>query len=89
MEIKIIKAEFIDNYKIGLEFNDGKKITVDFGSFLKNSANPMTRRYIDLTLFRDFKIVHGDLVWGDYDLCFPIWDLYTGMVEKATASGSV
>jgi len=29
-----------------------------------------------------FKIEFGDLVWHDYELCFPIIDLYENVVSK-------
>ena len=30
--------------------------------------------------FQGFRVEHGDLVWGDYDLCFPVADLYRGKI---------
>lgn len=29
---------------------------------------------------KKFKIEFGDLVWGNYEMCFPIWDLYEGNI---------
>jgi hypothetical protein len=31
---------------------------------------------LDPVRFSQFELRHGELVWGDYDLCFPIMDLY-------------
>jgi len=28
----------------------------------------------------DFRLEDGDLVWGEYELCFAIADLYTGQL---------
>jgi hypothetical protein len=28
---------------------------------------------------------HGDLVWGDFDLCFPIMDLYENQIMHTNA----
>jgi hypothetical protein len=80
MVISINKAEYLGDYRINLWFSDGVEKEIDFGIFLKNSKNPMSRKYLDKKLFRNFKIEHGDIVWGDYDLCFPIWDLYEGKI---------
>ena len=31
-----------------------------------------------IILFYQFIVADGDLLWHDYDLCFPIIDLYEG-----------
>lgn len=82
MIISIIDAEYIGNYKIRFQFSDGTEKTVDFSMFLHQAKNPMTRKYLDDKLFRDFSIQFGDIVWNDYELCFPIWDLYQGEVQR-------
>jgi hypothetical protein len=78
MIIEILSAQYIEGYKIALAFSDGKKITVDFEPFLQKSTNPWIRRYLDLEKFKGFSLEYGDLIWDDYDLCFPIADLYEG-----------
>ena len=78
MVISITSAEFIRDYKIKLTFSDGTEKEIDFGPFLRNAKNPMARKYLDKELFRNFKIEYGDIVWNDYEMCFPIWDLYEG-----------
>ena len=80
MVISINKAEYIKDYKILLAFSDEKTQTIDFESFLKNARNPMTTKYLDKTLFKNFKIEYGDLIWNDYEMCFPIWDLHEGKI---------
>ncbi|NJN99243.1 MAG: DUF2442 domain-containing protein [Anaerolineales bacterium] len=74
--INIETAEYVEDYNLRLEFSDGQERIIDFGPFLQNSLNPMIRKYLDLEMFKDFSLEYGDLVWGDYDLCFPIADLY-------------
>lgn len=76
MKISIKKAEYIDDYQIKLYFNDDKIKTVDFGNFLNNAKNPMSKKFLDKDLFKNFRIINGDIIWNDYELCFPIWDLY-------------
>ena len=82
MVISIEKAEYLNGYKIALHFSDGVKNIVDFEPFLKSSLNPMTTKFLKIEEFKNFKIEHGDLVWNDYELCFPIWDLYEGNISK-------
>jgi len=76
MSIEIIKAAYLYDYRIELKFSDNKIQIVDFKVFLENAQNPITRKYLDINLFKNFKIEFGDLVWNDYELCFPIIDLY-------------
>jgi len=76
--INIVSATHLGEYRIGLVFSDRHAVTVDFGPFLRASVNPAIRKYLRQPSFRLFQIVHGNLGWGDYDLCFPIEDLYAG-----------
>ena len=77
-EIDIGTAKYLGGYKIRLFFNDKTIKTIDFDEFLKNAGNPMTKKFLKTEKFKDFKIKYGDLVWGDYEMCFPIWDLHEG-----------
>lgn len=74
--LKVEKAQYREGYKVALVFNDGKIQTIDFESFICSSKNPNIAKYKDLKLFQAFSITDGDLEWNDYDLCFPIADLY-------------
>jgi len=88
MILKIIKAEYIEDYKIRLLFSDGKENTVDFQSFLRQAQNPMTRKFLDINEFKKFKIEYGDLIWNDYEMCFPIIDLYEDNILKEISSAA-
>ncbi|MCL2118185.1 MAG: DUF2442 domain-containing protein [Planctomycetaceae bacterium] len=78
--IAITQAGYLGEYQIHFTFSDATEQTVDFRDFLNRSHHPTTRKYLDKKLFRNFQIEHGDIVWNDYELCFPIGDLYEGMV---------
>ena len=80
MVISVNKADYIEDYKINIFFSDGSEKLVDFSGFLKSAKNPMTRKYLDKDLFKNFTIHYGDIVWNDYELCFPIWNLYEGKI---------
>ena len=30
---------------------------------------------------KEFKIINGDIDWNDFDMCFPVYDIYTGKIE--------
>ena len=89
MILEIISAQYIKNYKIRLVFSDKKERIINFEPFLKQARNPMTRKFLDINEFRNFKIEYGDLVWNDYEMCFPIIDLYEDHILKEREFSSV
>jgi hypothetical protein len=78
MVISIEKAEYKGDYVIHLKFSDGIERDVDFSNFLTKAKNPMTKKYLDKELFQSFTLDYGDLIWNDYEMCFPTWDLHEG-----------
>lgn len=80
MVITIQKAEYKSEYKIYFQFSDGVEQTIDFVGFLKNARNPMTNKYLDKNLFQSFTIEYGDIMWNDFEMCFPVWDLHEGRI---------
>ncbi len=89
MIISILHAEYLGDHKIKILFSDKTEQIVDFSRFLKQAKNPMTRKYLDEKLFRSFNIEHGDIIWNDYELCCPIWDLYRGEILKSGETAAV
>jgi len=78
MIIGIKNATYLADYKILFLFSDDTEKTIDFEHFLADAKNPMTRKYLDRKLFQSFSLIYGDISWNDYELCFPVWDLYQG-----------
>lgn len=78
--IDIEMAEYVHGYKLRLKFSNNEECIVDFGHFLNNALNPMIRKYLKPDNFKNFAVEYGDLFWNDYDLCFPIADLYEGRI---------
>ncbi len=74
--LEIESAEYIDGYKLELTFNDGKISIVDFKNFILSSGHPEIKKYQDKNLFKNFNLTYGELEWSDYDLAFPVSDLY-------------
>jgi hypothetical protein len=74
--INIVKADLIGEYRLHLAFDDGKEQIVDFLPFLSRSQHPEIRQWLNPARFSSFRLEYGELVWGDWDLCFPIMDLY-------------
>lgn len=76
--IEIKSATYIGDYAIRMFFNDDTNRVVDFKPFLESSLHPSIRKYLDEIKFQQFEIIDGNLNWNDYDLIFPIADLYEG-----------
>ena len=80
--LKVTEAKYVSGYKLLLTFNNETVRVVDFGPFLAKARNPDTTDYRDLKKFKSFRIQDGDLVWGDYQMIFPIVDLYRANILK-------
>jgi len=74
--IDIVQVVRLTDYELKLSFSDGVERVIDFEPFLRRSRNPMIRAYLDQQKFASFRLEHGNLIWDDYGLCFPIADLY-------------
>ena len=79
--LKIEKAKYLSDFVIRILFNDSTEMLVDFKPFLEKSNHPSIRKYLDESKFADFKIIDGNLNWNDYDMIFPIQDLYNGVIK--------
>jgi hypothetical protein len=80
-QLKINSAKYLSDYAIRILFNDGTEKLVDFKPFLSNSLHPSIKKYLDEKRFSNFNLVDGNLNWNDYDLIFPLWDLYNGEIN--------
>ena len=80
--IKIENANYLDEYKIMLTFNDGQSKIIDFKDLLLNSPYKNERKFVNKDLFKNFSIEIGDLIWNDYDMCFQAKNLYKGILRK-------
>ena len=82
MYLRVKEAKYVPRYRVDIAFNDGTRRVVDFGPFLKQARNPMFTKYRGLAEFKSFHNQDGDLMWGDYEMIFPIMDLYNGTILK-------
>jgi hypothetical protein len=78
--LEITEATYVAAYKLRLVFNDGKKRVMDFAPFLRRAQHPDLTQYRQLRKFKCFHLDHGDLMWGDYEMIFPITDLHRGEI---------
>jgi len=78
--LEIVGAEYVSGYSIRLSFNDGTARLMDFEPFLRQAMNPDVAKYRQLRNFKKFHLHYGDLMWGDYEMIFPIEDLHRGEI---------
>lgn len=82
--LAVTNAEYVDGYRLDIQFSDGTKQLVDFGNFLENHPHPQHNKYRQLRYFKQFRIERGNLVWGkDWDLIFPVSQLHQGYIAPA------
>ena len=78
--LEITEAKYISGYRTRLTFSDGMVRVVDFEPFLCQARNPDLAQYRQLRKFKSFRLHHGDLMWGDYEMMFPKADLHRGAI---------
>ena len=78
--LEIKRTEYLGGYKLSLSFNDGVTTIVDFEAFLRNSRNPEIAQFRALKKFKSFRVENGNLMWGDFEMIFPIADLHVGKI---------
>lgn len=79
-QLEIDSAKYLSDYVIRIKFSDGTERLVDFKPFLSKSLHPSIKKYLDENKFSKFSLTDGNLNWNDYDLIFPISDLYNGQI---------
>ena len=79
--LMIGSAKYLVDYAIRIQFNDGSEKLVDFKPFLLKALHPAIKKYLDENKFSSFEIIDGNLNWNDYELIFPLADLYKGKIE--------
>ncbi len=79
----IKSAKYVSDYRIAFRFTDGHSSEIDFHAFLTAPGqNPMATQFLDVTRFKDFSIEQrADVVWGDWEMCFPFAALYAGDLD--------
>ncbi len=80
--LKIINVKYLKDYTLLLTFSDEKEVEINFHDFLESAKHPDITKYRDLKKFKSFTVENGELMWGDFDLIFPIADLYKGDIVR-------
>ena len=88
LNLKIVKVTHAGHHKLHLFFSDGKEQIIDFRPFLESSLHTEIRKYLDVKKFKKFIFKNGDLMWGDFDLIFPLMVLYENKIKKSQNSST-
>ena len=79
-DLKIETAKYLGNFIIEINFSDGFTKKIDFKHFLSKSNHPSIEKYLEEQEFIQYQIIEGNLNWNDYEMIFPIYDLYIGKI---------
>ena len=77
----IANAEYLKDFAIRIYFTDGITRDVDFRMFLESSRHSGIRKYLNISNFKSFKLVNGNLNWNNFDMIFPLDDLHKGKIN--------
>ncbi len=78
--IQIKKATYKGDFVIEVQFNDDHNVFADFKPFLLKSSHPAIKKYLDENLFKEYNLLDENLNWNDYDMIFPLYDIYCGKI---------
>lgn len=87
MFFDVTEAEYIDNYRIGLTFEDGSSGIADLSEY--PNENNVFRLFLDMAYFRNFRVEYGTVIWGDGELDIAPETLYTIATGKAIEYNSI
>ena len=77
MNAVVINAKYIKDFKVKIDFADGKTSSIDFEDYIKSIKVGYLKKYQNPQNFQNFMIQNGNIVWGeDWDLIFPRDQLY-------------
>lgn len=79
----IAKAEYVNDYKLLIVFEDGQKRVADFYTFMSKCKLPCVKKFLDIDLFKQFRIEDGTVCWGDNEMDFNPLDIYCGFFEAS------
>ena len=87
MFFDVTKAEYIDNYRTRLSFEDGSTGIADLSDY--PNRNNVFRLFLDMNYFTNFRIEYGTVIWGDGELDIAPETLYTIATGKAIEYNSI
>ncbi len=85
MFFDVVNAEYLSEYKIKIEFEDGSQGEVDLSEYPEE--NTVFNSFFDITFFKNFKVEYGTLVWGTGEIDIAPETLYALATGKPVTFG--
>ncbi len=70
----VLSASYLEEYKLHLIFSDLKERTIDFEPKLR-AFRPL-QKFLNINTFKKFRLYNGNVQWDDFEMIFPVEDLY-------------
>lgn len=80
--IKIKSAIHQSGHVLEITFSDDHIESVDFSKFIFSTRHPDYLKYKSINEFLTFDIIGGNLNWDNYQMIFPISDLYNNKIVE-------
>ena len=80
MFFEIKEANYIEEYKIRLRFEDGSTGIADLSEY--PNQNNVFRSFLDIDYFKKFRIEYGTLAWGEGEIDIAPESLYVNATGK-------
>ncbi|MDR2907967.1 MAG: DUF2442 domain-containing protein [Bacteroidales bacterium] len=77
----IVDAKYLHDYLIDVTFKDRTHRVIDLEKFVKTSKFPLVRKFAPLKLFKQFRVEHSSLAWGDNECDIDPFDVYAGKYD--------
>jgi hypothetical protein len=84
--LSIIKADYVNGFKVLILFSDKKQKIIDFYPLLSKTLKGYYTKYLLPANFKNFSVSNGNISWGDSEeVIFPVSILYkskNGVTQK-------
>jgi len=87
MFFDVTEAQYIENYRIMLSFENGATGIADLSDY--PNENNVFRPFLDINYFKDFRIEYGTIIWGNGELDIAPETLYTIATGKHIRYNSI
>jgi hypothetical protein len=80
----VLSAKYLGDYRLEITFRDGVVKKIDLQNLLENSTHPLTRKFLDKELFKQFYVDRITICWGDNEFDLNPFNIYDGKYDIKT-----
>jgi hypothetical protein len=85
--LEVVSAEYLEPYKLRIQFSDSVERVVDFEPILRQ-FRPL-KKFLRLKEFQAFRLYNGNVQWNNYEMIFPVHELYSGTIQISAKKSSL